>query len=200
MTEPCRFCLETDSTPSNPFVSPCNCIGSVRYIHQMCLYRWILIEPSAKKMTCSICNKRFQLDNPIENVPQKNALSLIILWNPIIVMLVIQYLKMVWFITGPNPLYSAIFKHVAETQLAFHIMYGSLAIMNVRINRPEAYWAISRGKYVGLALYHLVVLAFTYDGAIAFSYFMVYSSSIFWKLHCDTLAESNAALLRRLSH
>ena len=200
MTEPCRFCLETDSTPSNPFVSPCNCIGSVRYIHQMCLYRWILIEPSAKKMSCSICNKRFQLDNPIENVPQKNALSLIILWNPIIVMLVIQYIKMVWFITGPNPLYSAIFKHVAETQLAFHVMYGSLAVMNVRINRPETYWAISRAKYVGLVLYHLIVLAFTYDGTIAFSYFMVYSSSIFWKLHCDTLAESNAALLRRLSH
>ena len=32
----CRICLSEDE-PGNPIISPCKCIGSVRYIHLKCI-------------------------------------------------------------------------------------------------------------------------------------------------------------------
>lgn len=33
----CRICLSKLSTVDNPFISPCKCIGSVKFIHLKCL-------------------------------------------------------------------------------------------------------------------------------------------------------------------
>jgi len=199
MTEPCRFCLETDVTPSNPLVSPCSCIGSVKYIHQKCLYRWILIEPSTKKMNCSICSGRFQLTDPIEVIPQKNTISLVLLWNPLLIMICLQYMKMFYYFNNPNPLINAIFNKVFETQLAFHVIYACLFVINARITRKESYWTISRGRCAGMAIYHLAALSLTWSGSMTASYFMGYYTYLFWKIHCDTLAQSNKLLLDDLA-
>ena len=38
----CRICLCNDDEVDNPIIeSPCNCIGSVRYIHMDCLNQWL---------------------------------------------------------------------------------------------------------------------------------------------------------------
>lgn len=37
----CRFCLGKLATLDNPFICPCKCTGSVRYIHLKCLQNWI---------------------------------------------------------------------------------------------------------------------------------------------------------------
>ena len=36
----CRICLDDTETEDNPFIIPCKCIGSVRYIHVDCLRGW----------------------------------------------------------------------------------------------------------------------------------------------------------------
>lgn len=36
-TVSCRVCLSKLATVDNPFISPCKCIGSVRFIHLKCL-------------------------------------------------------------------------------------------------------------------------------------------------------------------
>lgn len=36
----CRICLSEDE-PGNPIISPCKCIGSVRYIHLKCVQEWL---------------------------------------------------------------------------------------------------------------------------------------------------------------
>ena len=117
-----------------------------------------------------------------------------------LLMLLLHYVKMLYSINNPNPLVRAVFQHFAETQLVFHIVYVALAAMNVRIIRQEAYWNISRTKYMGLLVYHLIALVFTYNKSVATSYFMAHYIHLFWKLHCDSLAASNAALLRALNN
>lgn len=38
----CRYCLSDELVgDSDKFVDPCNCQGSLRYVHQKCLYQWI---------------------------------------------------------------------------------------------------------------------------------------------------------------
>lgn len=46
----CRVCLNEGDTddPENPLINPCNCIGSVRYIHLGCLRHWLLSKTASK--------------------------------------------------------------------------------------------------------------------------------------------------------
>lgn len=64
----CRICLMEDNEEDNPLINPCNCIGSVRFIHILCLRRWLkskittknfnfLIVNSFKTLECEICKK-----------------------------------------------------------------------------------------------------------------------------------------------
>ena len=38
----CRICLEDeeDFQSGNPFITPCKCMGSMKYIHLKCLREW----------------------------------------------------------------------------------------------------------------------------------------------------------------
>jgi E3 ubiquitin-protein ligase DOA10 len=37
----CRICLEDIEEPDNPFITPCKCTGSVKFIHLKCLREWL---------------------------------------------------------------------------------------------------------------------------------------------------------------
>lgn len=62
----CRICLMDDNTNDNPLISPCTCIGSVRFVHLLCLRQWhkskmniktfnVLVVHSFKMFECEIC-------------------------------------------------------------------------------------------------------------------------------------------------
>ena len=36
----CRICLSSEATEGNPLVAPCNCAGSMQFVHKECLERW----------------------------------------------------------------------------------------------------------------------------------------------------------------
>lgn len=36
----CRICFEEDLGSKNPLISPCNCSGSMKFVHLRCLQRW----------------------------------------------------------------------------------------------------------------------------------------------------------------
>jgi hypothetical protein len=44
----CRICLIEGGTAGDPLISPCNCAGTVKYIHLECLKRWIKSKMAAK--------------------------------------------------------------------------------------------------------------------------------------------------------
>ena len=79
----CRICLMDDNEPENPLVNPCNCIGSVRFIHVECIKKWLmskittkmfnfLIVHSFKNLECEICKKtlpeKIKFKNEIINI------------------------------------------------------------------------------------------------------------------------------------
>ncbi|KAA3677474.1 E3 ubiquitin-protein ligase MARCH6, partial [Paragonimus westermani] len=51
----CRVC-RCEATKSRPLFYPCLCTGSIKYIHQDCLLRWLQY---SKRHTCELCNHRF---------------------------------------------------------------------------------------------------------------------------------------------
>ncbi|KAL7870079.1 hypothetical protein AOLI_G00140670 [Acnodon oligacanthus] len=63
----CRICQCKGTSPTNPLLSPCQCSGSLQYIHHDCLKRWIQTkiksgaELSGVK-TCELCKGSLTLD------------------------------------------------------------------------------------------------------------------------------------------
>lgn len=66
----CRICYSTQSSEENPLINICNCTGSVKYVHYLCLSKWIESKISTyeqnnlklilcERYHCEICQKRF---------------------------------------------------------------------------------------------------------------------------------------------
>ena len=54
----CRICyIEADK--NNPLMAPCECKGSVQYIHKRCLYTWVRI---SSRNDCELCKTPFIME------------------------------------------------------------------------------------------------------------------------------------------
>eukprot|EP00937_MAST-01D_sp_MAST-1D-sp2_P002332 g2332.t1 len=51
----CRVC-RGEETPDNPLFSPCNCNGSIKFVHQACLEQWL---EQSGKVSCELCEYKF---------------------------------------------------------------------------------------------------------------------------------------------
>lgn len=39
--ETCRICISGESSKKNPLIAPCNCTGSMKFVHYECLKQWL---------------------------------------------------------------------------------------------------------------------------------------------------------------
>ena len=46
----CRICLDDTQEEDNPFIIPCKCSGSMRFIHLKCLREWLDSKRIAQKL------------------------------------------------------------------------------------------------------------------------------------------------------
>ena len=67
----CKICLLDSFDEENPFISPCECKGSMEYIHYICLKKWILnkIDLINQKGVISLFWKDLKCDLCLENLP-----------------------------------------------------------------------------------------------------------------------------------
>ena len=40
----CRICQMTGGSPTNPLLEPCSCVGSLQFVHQECLKKWLKVK------------------------------------------------------------------------------------------------------------------------------------------------------------
>ena len=52
----CRICL-LEGDEDHPLFHPCRCSGTIKYVHQHCLKKWL--EMSKKDIKCELCGERF---------------------------------------------------------------------------------------------------------------------------------------------
>ena len=68
----CKICYGEEEDPDNPLVQPCQCSGSLKYIHLKCLKHWLNTKSCinvdsnerysvflVKKIECEICKQKF---------------------------------------------------------------------------------------------------------------------------------------------
>uniref|UniRef100_A0A8R1XKZ3 RING-CH-type domain-containing protein n=1 Tax=Onchocerca volvulus TaxID=6282 RepID=A0A8R1XKZ3_ONCVO len=54
----CRICLEEDNESN--LISPCECRGSLQFVHTRCLQHWFDV---MHKRRCQICNTQYELED-----------------------------------------------------------------------------------------------------------------------------------------
>ncbi|XP_021178195.2 E3 ubiquitin-protein ligase MARCH7 isoform X2 [Fundulus heteroclitus] len=64
----CRICqMREESSSSNPLIQPCRCTGSLQYVHQECIKRWLRSKISSGTnleaiTTCELCKEKLRLN------------------------------------------------------------------------------------------------------------------------------------------
>lgn len=200
MTPPiCRFCLEPSQGPGNPLITPCPCKGSVRYVHTICLARWMMIDPSEKKKACSICLCKFDLNAlPVEVIPPTGSLIDFFLHSSISLFFLIQYTWLFLLTTVVIYKEEPLSDYVLQTQVVLHALFGSMFFSRVKIKRMEAYWRLSQKRYAALLAVHAILVSLVANGSFLTTFTLGVYLSIYWKLHVAVLQESNDELLARL--
>lgn len=62
--EICRIC-HCEAEPEQPLISPCLCAGSLQYVHQSCLQRWIKSSDTKK---CELCKYEFIMESKMKPI------------------------------------------------------------------------------------------------------------------------------------
>ena len=76
----CRICLEKGNK-DNPLISPCLCEGSIKYVHQSCLKKWLIkskIRPELSR--CEICKDKYYIRYFKDKKFDKNAYKRFVLY------------------------------------------------------------------------------------------------------------------------
>jgi hypothetical protein len=186
----CRFCLEADDAP---MISPCRCIGSVKYIHSACLHRWIregdqIIE---ERLNCTIC--KYPLFD-LEPIPKRDNVVYASLYNAPSVAVVFHYLFLVTGIHSTKPA----FYHFKNSQLLIYFIYTLLFAKYMRTRHPRLYMDITIEKH--LLSYWILQIYFIHSFLSEENVVMAIASNmcivIQWNMHVQTLQSINEYLLK----
>ncbi|XP_039995472.1 E3 ubiquitin-protein ligase MARCH7 [Xiphias gladius] len=63
----CRICQMGEESASNPLIQPCRCTGSLQYVHQDCIKRWLRSKIGSGTnleaiTTCELCKEKLRLN------------------------------------------------------------------------------------------------------------------------------------------
>ncbi|KAF0873598.1 MARHA ligase, partial [Crocuta crocuta] len=63
----CRICQIAGGSPTNPLLEPCGCVGSLRFVHQECLKKWLKVKITSGAdlgavKTCEMCRQSLLFD------------------------------------------------------------------------------------------------------------------------------------------
>nr|XP_020007174.1 probable E3 ubiquitin-protein ligase MARCH10 isoform X3 [Castor canadensis] len=63
----CRICQIAGGSPTNPLLEPCGCVGSLQFVHQECLKKWLKVKITSGAdlstvKTCEMCKQGLVVD------------------------------------------------------------------------------------------------------------------------------------------
>lgn len=92
----CRFCLMQEESVKDPLITPCQCRGSVEYVHKNCFNRWRReAENPRHRQFCQLCLAQYHIARkwPLETYPNVNAQESVwfILSRPYIFIVLLYY-------------------------------------------------------------------------------------------------------------
>jgi hypothetical protein len=194
----CRFCLDGTKTSGNPLLDPCECKGSIQFVHKLCLIRWRHQNVERNGEVCLLCHTEYKipLNNDLEGIPEA-ILIYLPLDHPILSNIVFHYM---WFVTRLFHEFSTSHSFLYQYEFFQIVNHSLLAVLMVQRMRVHN-WSRYRQKWSNeyrwaIFFFHGFILFFRLFGSsgisLCVSNFML---QIYWKIHKDILREMNQEVL-----
>ena len=189
----CRICHEETETDDNRLFRPCDCSGSLAFVHRQCLNRWIIKDDATVRETdCHLCKQPYSVDyiRHLEVIPKASAFA-VVLFNPLLIVLLYQYFLLVMRHLYPpiGEYYEAIERDVIQW------CYGAILISNIRLKNFWLYIDVWHRKYYIVPLVHYALKNLETMAPLKYCYFTELWMSTYWITHLWTLKEVNRRLL-----
>ena len=206
MSKKCKYCLGTSLTKTNVFLSPCQCRGTVKYVHYVCFLRWILSVSNDRKDICPICHTIYKIDIlNLELIPHTQPRVLYFLGSPIL-----NYSVNIIIIVLLNTLFPEI---TFDGSCLIYFFQGLTCkilwiyefLRTTKIKNKELYiqcaWKL---RYTHYALLHISALYFFFFFYFTPAFFIIepissLGFSLYWDKHVDILMLINQERIILLS-
>jgi hypothetical protein len=194
----CRICYETAETLQNQLIEPCDCKGSLQYVHRKCLLRWAVLNEANPETVCHLCDTPYRGADVVrmEQIPDGRGVVALTLKYPLILILATHYFILLALQNVPRPLMASKFAVYATfAHVLTHYLYLAMFVAVVKIQNLLLYimfWAKHYSGVIG-GHYILYVIATVYPfemGYVADLWLCMY-----WYAHVETLRRVNRWLL-----
>lgn len=138
-TRVCRFCLESKETKRNVLLDPCECRGSIQFVHERCLTRWRRIDPARNAEICLLCMTPYKHEFPIDSemIPTVHTIPLMFLRFPILLCFTVNYIFLLQISIQGKTDFNSLFE---SYQYVFQLLYALFFIRHWRVRNRELYW------------------------------------------------------------
>lgn len=188
----CRFCLDTKQTDKNPFLEPCGCRGSMRYVHKRCLMRWRRQDPFRNGKICLLCLTPYGFleEQLLEEIPDDSGMFGLALRVPLALSVAINYIFVVHLTLLPN---RTVDNRLFEVyQYIFQIAYCFLFALAWSVKNKRLYFGSWKTKEV---FWFVLIHAGSNYFIAQHQFFAILplncSMSFYWHYHKKVLAELN---------
>lgn len=144
----CRFCLDTKETAKNPFLEPCACRGSMRFVHKRCLMRWRRQDPFRNAKICLLCMTPYGFleEHLLEDIPDDSGIFGLALRAPLALSVAVNYMFVIHLTLLP---YRTVDDRLFEVyQYIFQILYCILFASAWSVKNRRSYFELWRTKEV----------------------------------------------------
>lgn len=189
----CRFCLAERSDARNPFLTPCECKGSVEYVHLYCLNRWRNKNTERNYTYCSLCKAAYNIppEYSLEHLPEKR-IFFIVLDYPICINFLMNYVWLLWagLIQSSSP---ETIESYFQCQMVFKTYYFLSMAFSFRVMKKQRYYnAWYKESRILFFPFYGLLIGFVWFSQNPFLWFIPSLYSImFWHIHTTILREMN---------
>lgn len=191
-TRVCRFCFESKETKKNPLLEPCDCKGSIQYVHESCLTRWRRMDPLRNADICLICLTPYFLLRPVtlEIIPNKRTISHMLLRFPVLLCFTVNYGLLLQLSFHEK---ADIFLFFEAYQYLFQILYFVLFWSSWKVRNKQLYWK----GWSDFSTTAVILSQIACNGLIHHEYFIAIVPlnlviALYWQKHIRILERINA--------
>ena len=200
-TRQCRFCLETGEGEGDPLIDPCQCRGSVRWVHLDCIRRWIAMNPAQNGQTCGLCRTPFQLlfIPPLERLPDYNTIHAVVLRYAGGISLVLQYVVFVCYLNGFFYSSEPVWNSMLLVQSIMHCMYSWVFTSMWNVQNLDLYSFMAQRSRLPLMLaaHGYCLYSFLVRHDVVSSLVIDFLFQSYWAAHMRILQRINQRILEQ---
>lgn len=191
----CRFCLSTKNGLVNPLITPCQCKGSLEFVHLKCLNRWRHQDLQRNWRRCCLCLTVYKLLDlqDFEHIPKLNATTYYILYYPGSVFLLFDYICIVLLSSQPTLEFEFLYL-LGKYGITFLYIFTFAKHLEVK-NKKLYLQSLSKVKVAFLGLIHMWLLQTFHHQKFVVGPLLSIYPSFYWFLHLNTLERVNQRLL-----